>query len=208
MNAGTIEQPANLTIETDITRALRAQQVDLPNETARLEARDGQLKAQRDSLAQAVIEARVKVSAGLWKQAQLDRALAELEQLDNEIRSVEITFDELATTQRVIVVELEEQLSERRRTVAPQITAQAMRSIAALSDALAALQPHVDALRALDPAVRQFERAVSIHGHTVYHRELSEAVVRAVFFFTKDYRGGCDVAGLRERWQAIANDVK
>jgi hypothetical protein len=207
MNA-TIERPADLTIETEITRALRAQRADLPTETTRLEARLGQLKAQRDSLAQAVVEARVKVRAGVWKQPQLDRALADLEQLDHEIRSTEITFDELATTQRVIVMELAEQLARRRATVAPQITAQARRAITAISEGLAALQPHVDALRALDPAVAQFERAVSVHGHTVYHRDLPESVVRAVNFFTKDYRGGCELAALRERWQAIADAVK
>lgn len=207
MNA-TIERPAALSVETDITRALRAQQTDLPNETARLEARIAQLKGQRDGLAQTVIEARVKVRAGLWKQAQLDHALADLDQLDNEIRSTEIAFDELATTQRVIMMELAEQLARRRATVAPQITAEAKQAIAAISEGLAALQPHVAALRALDPAVRQFERAVSVHGHVVYHRELPESVVRAVFFYTKDYRGGCDVAALRERWQAIADSVK
>lgn len=205
MNA-TMEQ---LTIETEITKGLRAQHVDLPNETARLEARLAQLKAQRDPLAQAVIELRVKVRAGLAKQFELDRATEALERIDGEIRSTEIAFDELATTQRVIVMELAEQLARRRAQVAPQLTAEAKRAIAAISEGLAALQPHVDALLALRPAVAQFDRNVPHpHGYSVYHRELNAAVVRAVNFFTKDYHGGCDVAALRERWQTIADAVK
>jgi len=34
-------------------------------------------------------------------------------------------------------------------------------------------------------------------GCTVYHSELNAGVVRAVNFFTKDYRGGCGLAALR-----------
>jgi hypothetical protein len=198
----------NLTIETEITKGLRTQQVDLPNETERLEARLAQLKAQRDPLAQAVIELRVKVRAGLAKQFELDRATEALERIDGEIRSTEIAFDELATTQRVLVMELAEQLARRRATVAPQLTAEAKRHTDAISAGLAALQPHVEALLALRPAVAQFERAFNAHGYTVYHRELPEGVIRAVNFFTKEYNGGCDVAALRERWQTIANAVK
>lgn len=206
MNA-TIER--DFTIETEITRGLRAQQADLPSETERLEQRISQLKAQRDTLAAAVIEARVKVRAGVWKQPQLDRALAELDQLDAEIRSTEITFDELATTERVIVMELHEQLARRRAEVAPQITAEAKRAIVAISEGLAALQPHVDALLALQPAVAQFDRNVPHPmGFAVYHRELNEAVVRAVNFFTKHYHGGLDLPALRERWQELGDSVK
>jgi hypothetical protein len=69
-------------------------------------------------------------------------------------------------------------------------------------------EPHVDALRSLEPAVAQFERAVSIHGHTIDHRELPEAVVRVVNFWTQRYNGGCDLAALRERWQGLAAAVK
>lgn len=205
MNA-TMEQ---LTIETEITRGLRAQQADLPTETKRLEARLGQLKAQRDSLAQAVIEARVKVRAGAWKQPQLDRALADLEHLDNEIRTTEIAFDEIATTQRVILVELQEQLAQRRAEVAPQLTAETKRTIDAITAWLAQGEQLANTLLALRPVVAQFDRGVPHpHGYTVYHRELSPAVVQAVHFFTRDYHGGCDVAALRERWQAIADAVK
>jgi hypothetical protein len=207
MNA-TTERPADLTIETEITKGLRAQQTDLPSETARLEARLGQLKAERDPLAQVVIEARVKVRAGLVKQGELDRAIAALERIDNELRSTEIAFDDLATTQRVIVMELAEQLARRRATVAPQLTAESKRAIAAISEGLAALQPHVDALRSLEPAVAQFERAVSVNGHTVYHRELPEGVIRTVNFWTRRYNGGCDLAALREHWQKLADAVK
>ncbi len=207
MNA-TIERPAALSVETDITRALRAQQADVPNETTRLEARIAQLKGERDPAYQAVIELRIKVRAGLAKQADLDRAIAAIERIDNEIRSAEIAFEDLATTQRLLTMELAEQLARQRAKVGAELTAEAKRAIAAISEGLAALEPHVAALRALDPAVRQFERAVSVHGHTVYHRELPESVVRAVNFYTKDYRGGCDVAALRERWASIAEAVK
>jgi hypothetical protein len=82
------------------------------------------------------------------------------------------------------------------------------RRFAAISEGLAALQPHVDTLLALRPAVAQFERAFNAHGYTVYHRELPEGVIRAVKFFTKEYNGGCDVAALHKRWQELADSVK
>jgi hypothetical protein len=209
MNAGTIERPAALSVETDITRALRAQQADVPAETRRLEERIVQLKAQRDPLAQAVQLLRVRVRAGLAKQMELDRAFSDLDQLDAEIRGVEVTLDELTSTQRVIAMELAEQLARQRVKVGTELTTEAKRAIAAISEGLAALQPHVDALLALRPVVAQFDRGVPHpHGYTVYHREVNAEVVRAVNFFTKDYHGGCDVAALRERWQAIANAVK
>lgn len=207
MNA-TTERPADFTVETEITKALREQQIGLPKETERLEARLSQLKAQRDPLAQAVQLLRVRVRAGLAKPIELERADAELEQLDAELRGTELAFDDLATTQRVITMELAEQLARQRVKVGTEVTAEAKRQIAAITEWLAAGQPLIDALRALDPAVRQFERAVSVHGHTVYHREMPEGVVRAVNFWTRHYSGGCDLAVVRERWQTIADAAK
>jgi hypothetical protein len=205
MNA-TMEQ---LTIETEITRGLREQRADLPAETKRLAARIEQLKAQRDPLAAAVQLLRVRVRAGIAKSIELDRAVADLEQLDAELRGVEVAHEESASTSRIIEMELAEQLARRRATVGPQLTAEAKRAIAAISEGLAALQPHVDALLALRPVVAQFDRGVPHpHGYTVYHRELNAEVVRAVNFFTKDYHCGCDIAAVRERWQTIADAVK
>ena len=203
MNA-TTERPADFTVETEITKALREQQIGLPKETERLEARLSQLRAARDPLAQAVQLLRVRVRAGLATQIELERATSELESLDNEIRSVEIAFDDLATTQRVITMELAEQLARQRVKVGTEVTAEAKRQIAAINEWLAAGQPLIDALLALAPAVAQFERGVSVHGHVVFHRELPEGVIRSVNFWTKYYNGGCDLAALRERWQTIA----
>src|SRR5687767_4024485 len=62
--------------------------------------------------------------------------------------------------------------------------------------------------RSLEPAVAQFERGVSVHGHTVYHRDLPEGVIRAVSFWTKHYQSGCDLAVVRERWQSLVDAVK
>lgn len=204
MNA-TTERPAHFTIETEITRALRAQQVDLPRETESLERRIAQLKAQRDPLAQAVIEARVKVRAGLAKHSELDRATAAIEAIDNEIRSAEIAFDELATTQRVIVTELSEQLARRRAEIGTEITADTKHRIAEITAWLAAGQPLIDGLLGLTPAVQQFRAGASVSGHAVYHHELPEDLVRVVNFWTKRYNGGCDLAELRERWQKLTS---
>jgi hypothetical protein len=208
MNA-TVEQPANLTIETEITRGLRAQRAELPAEITRLAQRIEQLKAQRDPLAQAVQLLRVRVRAGAAKPIELERATADLESLDAELRGVEAAHEELSTTGRIIEMELAEQLARRRATVGPQLAAVTQRSIAAITEGLAALQPHVDALLALRPAIAQFDRGVPHpHGYTVYHRDLNSAVVQAVHFFTKDFHGGCELAELRERWQKIAEGVK
>ena len=83
---GTMEQ---LTIETEITRALREQLTEHPRESGRLVQRLAQLRADRDPAHQAVIELRIKVRAGLAKASELDRALAALDQIDGEIRSLE-----------------------------------------------------------------------------------------------------------------------
>jgi hypothetical protein len=197
-----------LTIETDITRALRSQHEDLPGETARLEARLAQLRTERDRPAQAVQLLRVRVRAGLAKQVELDRATAELESIDNEIRSTEITYEDLASSQRVITMELAEQLARRRAQVAPQLTAEAKRRMDAVSAWLSEGLPLVRALVELEPAVRQFEAGHNAFGHVRHHRELPEVVVRAVNFWTQHYHGGCDVAALRERWREIAETVK
>jgi hypothetical protein len=205
MNA-TTEQPT-FTIETEITKALRAQRVDLPRETARLEARIAQLKARRDPLAQAVIEARVKVRAGLAKQAELDRVTANLDQIDAELRGTEIAFDEVATTHRVITMELAEQLARNRSKVATELTEETKRQVTAIAEWLAAGQPVIDALLALQPAVEQFRAGASVTGYAMYHRELSEDLVRVLNFWTKRYNGGCDLAELRARWQSLANGM-
>lgn len=87
--------------------------------------------------------------------------------------------------------------------------AEAKRAISAISEGLAALQPHVDALLALRPAVAQFDRHVPHPmGYTVYHKEINAAVVQAVNFFGRDFYGGCDLTTLRERWQMIADAAK
>jgi hypothetical protein len=203
-----MERPANLTIETEITGALREQLTDHPRESERLVQRIAQLRADRDPAHQAVIELRVKVRAGLAKPAELDRALAALDQIDSEIRALESESDDYESAKRLIGMELAEQLARRRATVAPALTAEAKRAVAAISEALAALQSHVDALLALAPAVAQFERGHTPYGHTVFHRELPEGVVRAVNFFTKHYQGGCDRAVVRERWKTVADSVK
>ena len=205
MNA-TMEQ---LTIETEITRGLREQRTDLPAETQRLAQRIEQLRAQRDPLAQAVQLLRVRVRAGIAKSIELDRAVADLEQLDAELRGVEAAHEECASTDRIIGMELAEQLARRRATVGPQVAAEAKRAIAALTAWLEQGEQLANELLKLRPAVAQFDRNVPHpHGYTVYHRELPASVIPAVNFFTKDYHGGCDVAALRERWQAIANNVK
>jgi hypothetical protein len=208
MSNATMERPANLTIETDITRALREQLTDHPRESERLVQRLKQRRTDRDPAHQAVIELRIKVRAGLAKRSDLENAEAALDQIDSEIRGLESEIDDSESAQRLIGMELGAQLAKRRATVAPPLTAEAKREIAAISDLLAALQPHVDALRALAPAVAQFERGVTVHGHTVYHRDLPEGVVRAVNFFTSHYQGGCDLALVRERWKAVADSVK
>jgi hypothetical protein len=41
-----------------------------------------------------------------------------------------------------------------------------------------------------------------------YHRDLPESVVRAVHFWTRDSRGGCELPAVRERWQSIVDPVK
>jgi chromosome segregation ATPase len=209
MSNATMERPANLTIETEITRALREQLTEHPRESERLVQRLAQLRAERDPAHQAVIELRIKVRARLAKASELDRALAALDQIDGEIRSLENESEDYESAKRVIGMELAEQLARRRATVAPQLTAEAKRAIAAISEGLAALQPHVDTLLALRPAVAQFDRNVPHpHGYTVYHRELNPAVVQAVNFFGKDYHGGCELPALRERWQTIADALK
>lgn len=207
MNA-TMEQSANLTIETEITQGLRAQRAELPGEITRLAQRIEQLRAQRDPLAQAVQLLRVRVRAGIAKSIELDRAVADLEQLDAELRGVEVAHEELSTTDRIIGMELAEQLARRRATVGPQIAAEAKRASAALSAWLEQGEQLANELLKLRPAVAQFERAYNQHGYTVYHRELPESVVRAANFFTRDYRGGCDVSALREQWRAVADAVK
>jgi hypothetical protein len=49
--------------------------------------------------------------------------------------------------------------------VAPQLTAEAKRAIATISEGSPRLQPHVDALLTLRPAVAQFDRGVP-HSHS------------------------------------------
>lgn len=208
MTNATMERPANLTIETEITHALREQLTDHPRESARLVQRLAQLRAERDPAHQAVIELRIKVRAGLAKASDLDRAEATLEQIDGEIRSLERESEDYESAKRVIGMELAEQLARRRALVGPQLTAETKRAIAAITEWLAAGEPLVKALRDLAPAMEQFERAFNHHGYTVYHRELPEGVVRAVNFWTKDYHGGCDLAALREHWQPIVDTVK
>jgi len=154
-----------------------------------------------------VIELRIKVRAGLAKRSDLENAEAALDQIDSEIRSLEHESDDYESSKRVIGMELAEQLARQRAKVAPQLATEARRTIAAISEGLTALQPHVDALLALQPLVAQFERGVTVHGHTVYHKDLPEGVIRAVNFFTNHYQGGCDLAVVRERWKTIADAV-
>jgi hypothetical protein len=207
MNA-TMERSANLTIETEITNALRDQLTDHPRETERLARRLAKLRADRDPAHQSVIELRVKVRAGLMKPIELQRAVEALEQIDSEIRLLENECDDNESAKRLIGMELAEQLARRRATVAPVVTAEAKRRIEAVSTWLSEGLPLVEALLELQPAVAQFERGVSVHGLTMWHRDLPEGVVRAVNFWTRHYHGGVDLPAVRERWTSIANDVK
>jgi hypothetical protein len=208
MTTATTERPANLTIETEITRALREQFTEHPRESERLSQRLKQLYADRDPAHQAVIELRIKVRAGLAKRGDLERAEAFLDQIEGEIRSLEKESDDYESAKRIIGMELAEQLARRRATVAPVLTEEAKRQVAAITAWLAAGEPLVKALRDLAPAVMQFEAGYNAHGHVRFHRDLPEGVVRAVHFFTKDYQGGCDLAVVRERWQSIVDAVK
>ncbi len=82
----------------------------------------------------------MRVRAGLAKQIELDGALGDLDQLDAELRGVEVTLDELSSTHRVIGMELAEQLARQRVKVGAELTAEAKRAIIAISEGLAALQ--------------------------------------------------------------------
>jgi hypothetical protein len=137
----------------------------------------------------------------------LDRAEDALERLDGELRTTEIGFDDAAQTARILTMEIAEQLAKRREEIAPALRAEVARRAAVVSERLAALAPAVDALLELRSAAKQFEKGATMTGYPVFCAEMPIELVRVLNFFTAQYRGGVDLADLRNRWETLAHGL-
>lgn len=98
--------PASIA-DDPLLRKLLEREKALPLEIRTLEARLQELKANRKQATEAIGTVKVRVSVGVAKQAELDRATDSLDEIEADIRRAEDAMDVAVASQRAVVEELE-----------------------------------------------------------------------------------------------------
>jgi hypothetical protein len=100
--------------DDSILAKLLVREAALPIEITKLEARLQELKAHRKQGAEAIGTLKVRVSVGVAKQTDLDRATENLDQIERDIREAEGAMDVAVASQRAVVEEVEKRAAVLR----------------------------------------------------------------------------------------------